>query len=186
MDLNKKIFKEVLIELATSKIHGIGVFAARKIKKRQFIAEGIHKEDYKDLVSWEEVKYANKDIKKKILDFCIGSPKGFVSPEDNDFNKLCIEWYFNHSCNGNVGFNKNGDFIAIRNIRKGEELTYDYGLAESNPKFKMKCNCSNSNCRKIITGNDWKNLEFRKNNLMSMLPALRGKYEGNEGQGPIK
>jgi hypothetical protein len=91
MDLNKKIFKEVLIELATSKIHGIGVFAARKIKKRQFIAEGIHKEDYKDLVSWEEVKYANKDIKKKILDFCIGSPKGFVSPEDNDFNKLCIE-----------------------------------------------------------------------------------------------
>ena len=50
----------------------------------------------------------------------------------------------------------------------------------------MKCNCSNSNCRKIITGNDWKNLEFRKNNLMSMLPALRGKYEGNEGQGPIK
>jgi hypothetical protein len=66
MDLNKKIFKEVLIELATSKIHGIGVFAARKIKKRQFIAEGIHKEDYKDLVSWEEVKYANKDIKKTV------------------------------------------------------------------------------------------------------------------------
>jgi SET domain-containing protein len=169
---SKENFKKVLIALAPSKINGIGVYAVRKIKKGQFIAEGIH-DDYDDLVNWKEVKSVDKDIKKKIHDFCVGSPSGFIPPEDKDFNKLYIEWYFNHSCNGNVGFNKNGDFVAIKNIKKDEELTYDYGLAESNPKFNMKCNCGNANCRKIITGNDWKNLEFRKNNLLHMLPALR-------------
>jgi hypothetical protein len=82
----------------------------------------------------------------------------------------------NHSCNGNIGFNEKGDFISIRDIKKNEELTYDYGLAESNTQFNMQCNCGCSNCRKIITGNDWKNLDFRNKYLRYMLPLLRNNF----------
>ena len=139
------------------------------------IADGIHKSDYDVLVTWKTLESLDldDDIKKKINDFCIGTPEGFLSPEDNDFNKLSIEWYMNHSCNGNVGFNENGEFVAIRNIEKREEITYDYSLAESNPKFSMVCKCGSSNCRRLVTGNDWKNSEFRKKNLNHMLPKLR-------------
>lgn len=169
----KKKFKNILIELRCSYINGIGVFALKKIKKGQVIADGIHKNDYKYLVSWEESKSFDEDIKKKIHDFCIGTPNGYFPPEDYDFNKLSVEWYMNHSCNGNIGFNGNGDFIAIRDIKKDEELTYDYGLAESNPDFKMECNCGSSNCRNSITGSDWKHPNFKKRNLNRMLPKLR-------------
>jgi hypothetical protein len=105
---------------------------------------------------------ATTEVRKKIWDFCIGTPGGFVPPEDFDFNKLSVEWYFNHSCEGNVGFNGDGDFTAIRNIKKDEELTYDYGLAELNPRFKMRCKCGSKSCRRTITGNDWKSEEFKR------------------------
>ena len=169
----KEDFKPILIELRRSNINGVGVFATKKIAEKQFIAEGIHKADYDDLVSWEEAKSFDEDTRKKIHDFCIGTPGGFIPPEDKDFSKLSVEWYMNHSCNGNVGFNEDGDFVAIKEIGRDEELTYDYGLAESNPHFIMDCKCGNSNCRKTITGDYWRNQEFRKNNFIHMLPALR-------------
>lgn len=168
-------FKTIIIECKSSKIDGVGVFAVRLISKGQIIAEGVSEKDYDDLVPWETTESFNEDIKKKINDFCLGTPEGFFPPEDNDFNKLSVEWYINHSCDGNVGFNENGDFVAIRNIEKGEELTYDYGLAESNPKFLMQCKCQSSQCRNMVTGNDWKDPEFRKRNLNHMLPKLRMK-----------
>ncbi|MCL4557771.1 MAG: SET domain-containing protein [Deltaproteobacteria bacterium] len=175
--MNQKIQKanKVIIELKPSKfLRGeIGVFAAANIKKDEKIAEGINKNDYKDIIPWREYRHYSKDIQNKIRAFCIGTLKGFIPPDNLNFNKLSVEWYMNHSCEGNIGFNKNGDFIAIRNIKKGEELTYDYGLAESNPNFKMICKCGSKRCRKSITGNDWKDPSFRKRNIEFMLPALK-------------
>jgi hypothetical protein len=149
---------KILIEIKPSILDkgGVGVFAVVAIKNGDKVADGIPIEEFTELISWKNFLHFNKEIKEKIMNFCVGTPKGFVPPGDMDFNKLSIEWYFNHSCDGNLGFDKNGDFIAIGNIKNGEELTYDYGLVESNPKFKMTCNCKNIKCRKIITGNDWK------------------------------
>jgi hypothetical protein len=167
--------KKVLFEIRPSTIDGVGVFATRNIAKYSVIAEGVHANDYSYLILWDEFKNMDPLTKKKILDFCIGSPEGFIPPENNDFNKLSIEWYFNHSCNGNIGFNENGDFLAIRKIIADEEIAYDYGLAESNPRFIMKCKCGSNNCRCTITGNDWKDQKFRKKNIKIMLPRLRSK-----------
>ena len=170
-----RIFKKVMIELKPSiTIDGVGVFAVTDITEGDIIAEGIHNSDYDCLVTWVEAESLDNDIKKKINDFCIGTPEGFIPPEGRDFNKLSVEWYMNHSCDGNVGFNENGDFYAIKNIKKGGELTYDYGLAESKPAFTVEpCNCGRPNCRGKVTGNDWKDAEFRKSNLLHMLPKLR-------------
>ncbi|SRR5712692_8065469 len=169
----KIIVPPLLIELKPSKIDGIGVFAVPAIKKDQKVADGIYEEDYESLIPWNQFGSFDEEIQKKIMDFCVGTPEGFIPPEDMDLNKLSVEWYFNHSCGGNLGFNENGDFVAHQDIKKGEELTYDYGLAESNPKFRMVCKCASKNCRGIVTGNDWKDQEFRKKNLDYMLPTLR-------------
>ncbi len=149
------------------------MFAASAIQRGRRIAEGLSAEDFNTLIPWSELNKLDSVTQNKIRDFCIGTPEGFVPPENLDFNKLSIEWYFNHSCDGNVGFNQDGDFVALRNIKRGSELTYDYGLAESNPKFKMRCRCGAQTCRKSITGNDWKKEEFRKERIDYMLPRLR-------------
>jgi hypothetical protein len=166
-------FQTVILEMGCSAIRGVGVFAVTNILKGERVAEGIHESDYKSLISWSEIDDCDNAIRDKILSFCVGSPEGFIPPDDLNFNTLSIEWYMNHSCEGNVGFNKKGDFITRRDVKKGEELTYDYGLAESNPAFKMTCKCAIKNCRRTITGNDWKDENFRATNLSYMLPRLR-------------
>jgi hypothetical protein len=143
------------------------------IKKDRKVADGISQEDYRSLIPWTELESFAKEFQEKVMDFCVGTPEGFIPPEHLDFNKLSIEWYFNHSCEGNLGFNEQGDFVARRDIKAGEELTYDYSLAESNPQFAMICRCASADCRKIVTGNDWMNEGFREKNLTYMLPALR-------------
>jgi len=163
----------VIIELAPSRIQGVGVFAVSTVRSFQKVANGIAEEDYRDLVPWRNFKSFDDDVREKIMDFCIGTPEGFIPPENLDFNRLSIEWYLNHSCEGNCGFNASGDFIANREIERGSELTYDYGLAESNPTFIMTCSCGSISCRKIITGNDWKDEDFQRRNRDFMLPRLR-------------
>jgi len=167
--------KRVRIEMRPSSVHknGVGVFAASQVSKNGFIASGIYEGDLRSQIPWRLNRRYTQTVQRKVHDFCIGSPKGFIPPEHFDFNSLSIEWYFNHSCDGNVGFNRDGDFVARRDIRRGEELTYDYGLAESYPGFKMDCSCGSPRCRLKITGNDWKNPTFRKRNLDYMLPILR-------------
>jgi SET domain-containing protein len=153
----RRRFKNVIVELRPSKIDpkGVGVFAITNIKQGTKIFDGIYLEDFNNLISWKIVKNLPEMTLQKINAFCVGTPKGFFPPENFDFNNLSIEWYLNHSCDGNIGFNKDGDFIAIKEIKPNDELSYDYGLVESNPKFKMLCNCGSYNCRKKITGNDW-------------------------------
>ena len=63
----------------------------------------------------------------------------------------------NHSCNPNCGIkvNETGahDFVAIRDIRVGEELTFDYAMRNySIEYFLMSCGCGSGNCRQKITG----------------------------------
>jgi uncharacterized protein len=167
------VFQKILIELRPSRIDGVGVFAVAALGEDQQIAEGIHDADYRRLVSWNRFSEYDADVQAKIDTFCVGTAEGFIPPEKFDFNRLSVEWYLNHSCDGNVGFNENGDFVARRRIAKGEELTYDYGLAESNPRFRMNCLCGSPNCRGTITGNDWKDQAFRVRNIEYMLPRLR-------------
>jgi hypothetical protein len=164
---------KVLIELRRSRIEGVGVSAVTDIHEAQRIAPGINESDYHSMISWNEFPKLDINVQLKVQAFCIGTPDGFIPPDDLDFNRLSIEWYFNHSCDGNLGFNEDGDFVARKSIRKGEELTYDYGLAESNPDFRMDCKCGSANCRRVITGNDWCNPAFRAANLSYMLPRLR-------------
>jgi hypothetical protein len=165
----------VQVELRPSRIHdgGVGVFAVKDVVRSQKVADGIAEEDFQNLVSWEEFPRFDEDLQRKVMAFCIGTPEGFVPPPDFDFNKLSIDWYLNHSCKGNCGFDDSGDFIAIRNIRKDEELSYDYALVESNSNFSMQCSCGCETCRHLVTGNDWKYEKFFLKNRDYMHPRLR-------------
>src|SRR3989338_10440011 len=113
---------DVYARFAPSKIHGVGIQAIRAIKKGTYIFRG---EDLK--VMWVEKKQIRrlpKPIRQLYEDF--GIVKGDLCGCPVNFNQMNPSWYLNHSKNPNVGCGKNYQFYALRNIKKGEELTVDY------------------------------------------------------------
>jgi len=69
--------------------------------------------------------------------------------------------HVNHSCDPNCGIHGSFEFVAMRDIKLGEEITIDYAMIDSSD-YKIECKCGSSLCRSIITGNDWKSPELQK------------------------
>jgi uncharacterized protein len=60
--------------------------------------------------------------------------------------------YLNHSCDPNIGIKGKVTFIALRNIKKGEEVVFDYSTTEDDLFWELpfKCMCKAKNCRSRI------------------------------------
>lgn len=96
---------------------------------------------------------------------------------------LPIKWtgkYWNHSCESNtyVKTRPDGfpDLIALRNIKKNEEITYSYWMTEfmwtkGVDELRMKCRCGSKNCvGRILSYSDLspeKKTDFKKRTLVS-------------------
>lgn len=59
-------------------------------------------------------------------------------------------WYINHSCSPNSGIRNSVKIVAMKNIRRGEEVTFDYSTSESENGWYLICHCENKDCRRII------------------------------------
>lgn len=118
--------------------YGKGVFAAQNIKKGDivYILEGIPM-DVKDFVN--DVMSGKQHIDNALQ----------ISKRIHvKLNKLSNT--FNHSCDPNCGLRKKTELFALRDIKKGEELSYDYSLTVAPTVWKMNCKCKSKNCRKEI------------------------------------
>jgi hypothetical protein len=74
--------------------------------------------------------------------------------------------------------------VARRDIAVDEELTYDYATSESLlESLDMNCLCGSANCRKRITGDDFKSAALRttyEGHRLSYMDALLAASERNE------
>jgi hypothetical protein len=70
-------------------------------------------------------------------------------------------YYINHSCNPNAGIKDSIKIVAMKNIRRGEEVTFDYSTSESENGWYLVCNCGNKNCRGIIRSYEFLSTELR-------------------------
>jgi len=134
-----------------SKIHGRGLFATDLITKGEVVAE---KAGFILTHAELETIQPTGHIELQIGDNAFLAPKDIV-----DFEKNMI--FINHSCNPNVGMRGDRKFVAMIDIKSGEELTIDYAMIDDND-YVMTCNCGSPKCRKQITGHDWKRLELQK------------------------
>lgn len=86
--------------------------------------------------------------------------------------------FANHSCSPNSGIcMKKGKpwLCAMRNIGKGEEITWDYAMSEYEFNYFMPCHCGNKNCRKLIGPYlflDKKTIRRYKNFIMPYLKKM--------------
>ncbi len=62
--------------------------------------------------------------------------------------------HLNHSCEPNLGVQGQIVFVALRDIVKDEELTFDYAMTDDEP-YEMRCICRAPTCRGIVTGRNW-------------------------------
>lgn len=147
-------------EVRKSNIEGKGVFAKKKIKKGEIISiwggDIVTEKEY-DLLSKKNRRYGRYGA--KILD-------GFYLATHNIKEKREPTDFFNHSCDPNAGIKGQIILVAMRDIKSGEEITFDYGMNSDDSDDYFQCNCGSKNCRKIITGQDWK------------IPKLQKKYKG--------
>jgi hypothetical protein len=58
---------------------------------------------------------------------------------------------FNHRCEANAGIANEVDLVALTNIARGEEITFDYSMTVRRSLFtalwKMPCSCRSPSCR---------------------------------------
>src|SRR5215471_4994604 len=140
-------------EVRESKIHGRGLFAAADIAKDEIVAvKGGHIVDRKILR--ERITPRLGPVEIQIDDDLFIAP---VTKEERESSML----YSNHSCDPNLGVRGEITFVAMRDIRAGEELTHDWAMTDDDD-YSIECNCRASNCRQILTGKDWQRQDLQK------------------------
>lgn len=70
--------------------------------------------------------------------------------------------YINHSCNPNAGLDGQIVLRAMRVIEPGEEICYDYAMSDGSSYDEFQCTCGFPNCRRYITGDDWRRPDLQK------------------------
>ena len=156
-----------------SRVHGSGVFAKKEIQKNtniiEYIGEKIKKKEGDRRSAQRIKKYLNLKTDGSVYIFELnkqydidGSPK---------YNKAR---YINHSCDPNceVEISKGRIWIkSIKKIKKGEELSYDYGYEFDKDDYTDHiCKCGSKKCIGYIISQDaW--LKY-KNHLIKKIKKL--------------
>ena len=151
--------KKNIWKVNRSKIHGFGIIASDNIKKGkkviQYIGEKVSKKEG-DKRSAERIKnYLHKKNEGSVYIFELN--KKYDIDGSPLYNKAR---YINHSCEPNCEvdiINNEIWIIAIKNIKKGDELSYDYGYEFDKDDFKDHiCKCGSKKCIGfIISQDDW-------------------------------
>jgi len=144
-------------EKRISQIEGRGLFARHAIPAGEVVA--VKGGAIMDSAAFALVRHQVSPAEIQIEDDLYIAPRTAAEVETNI---LCL----NHSCRPNVGVRGQITFVAMHDISAGSELTIDYAMIDGDPAERMECSCGAPECRKVITGSDWR------------LPELRRRYSG--------
>lgn len=124
--------ENVDVVVKQSKIHKKGVVANRDFKKGEVV------------LRWKIELLTDFEIKKLLR-----KERNFLNRDENGkcFLIQSPERYINHSCEANTEEINKCD-VAVRNIKKGEEITSDYSKGDYFVSFV--CNCGSKKCRGYI------------------------------------
>ena len=148
-------------KIRRSKIDNQGLYAARNIKKDEKIIYYTGK-----IITKRETELNPKyDNDKAIYLFNLNSRYDL----DGDFSYNTAR-LINHSCNPNCEVAGKGLklwIFALRDIKKGEELSYDYGFGFDENYKDYVCKCRSNNCCGYIVreGSRWR---IKKNSRLKI------------------
>lgn len=149
----KKSFVSSKVSLQKSRIEN-GLFANAKILAGELLIDftsGPGK--YITLKEANRLVNAGNDYMLQVGDDKFFAATSKVELEEADF--------LNHSCEPNCGIRGKLQIVAMRDIFPSEEITIDYSMSESS-EYTLICRCGSDLCRKVVTGEDWKNKELQQ------------------------
>ncbi|RUS80751.1 hypothetical protein EGW08_011474, partial [Elysia chlorotica] len=143
-----KTFAKEAVDVYRSKIHGRGLFCKRNIDAGEMVIEYAGEVIRASLTDKREKYYEGKGIgcymfridDDEVVDATMhGSAARFInhSCEPNCFSKVIL-----------VEGKKHIVIFAMRPIKRGEELTYDYKFPIE--EVKIPCSCGSRRCRKYL------------------------------------
>jgi uncharacterized protein len=140
--------KTPLFEVRHSRVHGNGVFALRRIRKGTNIIEYLGERVSHELA---DARYAGKDPQDGHTFLFTVDAKTVIDAGVNGNEARFV----NHGCDPNCQTVQMGQRIfieAIRTIRPGEELAYDYRIQRdaddpADVDSIFACRCGARNCR---------------------------------------
>lgn len=95
---------------------------------------------------------------------CIQVAEGFVL-WTGPHQQTEADW-INHSCTPNAGLSGQILVVAMRDIRAGEEVCFDYAMSSTCDMDDFDCACGSPDCRGHVGPDDWR------------LTSLRRRYHG--------
>ena len=139
-------------KIKDSKIDNKGLYANRDIKDRTKIIE------YKGKILTKKQVEENPKFDNEKAIYLFNINKKYDLDGDYKYNKARL---INHSCDPNCEVFGTGLKVwvyAIRDIKKGEELTYDYGFGYDEDYKDFPCKCKSKNCVGYIVreGSRWR------------------------------
>lgn len=154
--------KERCYEVRSSSIHNRGVFASRDISQEVRVIEYVG-----ETISKKEAEIRAEDAMSASKQSGGGAVYLFTLDKKHDIDGA-FPWnparLINHSCEPNCEVeivDKRIWVVSVREIKKGEELSFNYGFDlddfENHP-----CRCGTNSCVGYILGEDyWKELKER-------------------------
>jgi len=160
---------QLLYTVGSSEVHGNGIFASEDIPKGTKIIEYVGKivsRKEGDKIAEEQYEESKRTGSGAVYIFELNRKLDI----DGD-----VPWntakFINHSCESNCKYKIIDNriwIISVRDIKKGEELNYDYGYDlegyEDHP-----CRCNSKNCLGYIIGKRYRK-KFERLNLNSLKP----------------
>ena len=156
-----KATKSPYIIIKNSKIHSLGVYAKKAIKKGTRVIEYVGEK----VTKAESSRRAEKPLNENSENEELGAVYLFELNKRHDIDgyvKYNTARYINHSCNPNCESDviKGKIYIiALRDIEKGEELTYNYGYGWDD-YADHPCYCGTKDCMGFILAEEhWPRLK---------------------------
>jgi SET domain-containing protein len=134
-----------------SPIHGKGLFAIHPIKEGEIVAV---KGGY--IFDGRTLRKLQKSVGPAEIQIADDLYIGLYNKTQKKGGMI----FSNHSCEPNIGVKGQIVFVALRDIKAGEELTHDWATTDDD-NYKLKCRCGAATCRKVITGKDWRKKDLQ-------------------------
>jgi len=83
----------------------------------------------------------------------------------------------NHSCDPTLWHVGPYQIATRRSVAAGEEATIDYATQSGAPGFRMTCRCGASNCRGLVTSDDWADKGMQARYAGHWVPALQARID---------
>ena len=144
--------------------NGKGLYATQDIKEGTRIIDYVGK-----IITKKQTEESERfDNSKPIYLFNLNNRYDLDGDVKSNIARL-----INHSCSNNCDYEGKGLklwVVAVKNIKKNEELTCDYGFSYDSDYKQFPCKCSSKNCVGFIVreGSRWRiNKKFKKTNRVN-------------------